>query len=82
MNHARDMSELHALARDKLVKVFGAERGEKLLSELLSELRIAAIRTPDDLAAAGEALKSRGQFEAAIGGLLAVQAAMRKSRAV
>ncbi len=71
------MSELHALVVEKLTRVFGTSRASALLSQVLAELELAAVVTPDDLRRVGEALQRRGGFEAAAGAMFVVQATMR-----
>ena len=68
---------LHALAADKLTRVFGPRRGAELLGEVLAETGVARIATVDDLRRVAEALQRRGGFEATTGALLSVQATLR-----
>lgn len=73
-----DDRSLHALALEKLTRVFGPRRGAELLGEVLAELGLDAVRSADDLARVGEALQRRTGFEATTGALLSVQATLRR----
>ena len=68
------------LARAKLTRVLGPERGAKIYAEVLAELALDELRTADDLHAFGERLSSRRGFEAAVGSLLAVDAILRGAK--
>jgi len=70
--------ELHAIAHDKLTRVFGRERGEELLTSVLLEAKLKRIDTTDDLLRVADALKKRGGFIATTGVILEVQAMMRR----
>lgn len=70
-------SELDELARSKLVKVLGPERGPRVLGIALAGLSLASIATPDDLYAVSERLVAMGGMEAAVGALLGVAAVIR-----
>jgi hypothetical protein len=71
------MPELHSLVVDKLTRVFGASRASELLAQVLKELELDIVGSPDDLRRVGEALQRRGGFEAAAGAMFVVQATMR-----
>ncbi len=68
------------LARAKLARVLGPERGAKIYAEVLAELGLDDLRTADDLHAFGERLSSRRGFEAAVGSLLSVDAILRGAK--
>ena len=69
--------DLHALVVQKLSKVFGASRARELLGDVLRETGLERVVSIDDLVRVAEALQTRGGFEATVGAMLAVQAAMR-----
>lgn len=62
---------------EKLTRVFGATRANELLAQVLAELELREIATPDDLMRVGNALQRRGGFEATTGAMFVVQATMR-----
>jgi hypothetical protein len=68
---------LGELARAKLVKVLGPERGERVFRETLDELALDELATPDQLYAFSERLGTLGGIEAAVGALLGVAAVVR-----
>ncbi len=68
---------LRDLAREKLTRVLGPAKGQRLYEEVLVEAGLAEIVTPDDLYAFSERLSRRGGFEAAVGGMLGVAAVLR-----
>jgi hypothetical protein len=74
-----EYTELEELALSKLSAVLGAERGRVLLDRML-EKGDFRLRSPEDLARLGRMLQDLGGFEAALGGMLGVQAAMRSAR--
>ena len=78
MAEADSIPELHALVVQKLSKVFGESRAAELLANMLGDLRLARIESVDDLVRLSDALQRRGGFEATVGAMLGVQAAMRR----
>lgn len=68
---------LSELARAKLVKVLGPERGRRVYEDTLRALSLEAIDSPDRLYAFSEHLVTRGGIEAAVGALLGVAAVIR-----
>jgi hypothetical protein len=68
------------VARQKLSRVLGPARGATLMGEVLAEIGVAALATPDDLMRFARALSRRGAFEGAVGAMLGVQAAMAGGR--
>ena len=68
---------LEELARSKLVKVLGPDRGQRVYGETLRELELAGIDSPDALYAFGEYLTRQGGIEAAVGAMLGVAAVVR-----
>lgn len=70
-------SELDELARSKLVKVLGPERGARVFESTLAGLALPSIATPDHLYALSEKLVAMGGMEAAVGALLGVAAVIR-----
>ena len=71
------MPPLHLLVVEKLTRVFGAARANELLAQVLAELELHEVATPDDLMRVGNALQRRGGFEATAGAMFVVQATMR-----
>lgn len=70
-------SALSELARGKLARVLGPERGERLYCETLRALAAERIDSPDVLYAFGQHLVKRGGIEAAVGAMLGVAAVVR-----
>jgi hypothetical protein len=68
---------LAQLALEKLVRVLGPARGRRLFDDVLAELGLERLATPDDLYAFGQRLGARGGFEAAVGSLIEVAAVVR-----
>jgi hypothetical protein len=75
-----DESPLLALARAKLHRLCGVERGETLLREALSEAGLETVRSPDDLGAVAAHLIERGGFAQAVGYTLQFQATLHGAR--
>lgn len=69
------------LARSKLARVLGAERGRRVFEEILAEAKLERIASADDLHAFADRLVARGGIEAGVGGLLAVAAVVRGASA-
>lgn len=74
-----DAPSLHDHALAKLARVFGAERGERVARQILQEIGLSELRTPDDLMRFGAALEALGGYEAAIGAMLRLHARICKS---
>ena len=66
-----------ALAKGKLTRVFGPERGSRVFESTLSGSHLSRLRTPDDLYRFAEHLAKSGGIESAVAGLLSVAAVMR-----
>ncbi|MDP3220422.1 MAG: hypothetical protein Q8S73_40385 [Deltaproteobacteria bacterium] len=69
------------LALDKLTRVLGAEKGRRVYGDVLSDAGLTEILTADDLYVFSEHLSRLGGFEAAVGGLLGVDAVLRGASA-
>lgn len=74
---ASSEGSLSELARAKLVKVLGPERGRRVYEDTLRALSLEAISSPDLLYAFSEHLVAKGGIEAAVGALLGVAAVIR-----
>jgi hypothetical protein len=72
--------ELHGIVEAKLIKVFGPERASALLRSVLPQMKLEKIETTDELARLAELLEARSGFEATIGTVLSVMAAVRRSQ--
>lgn len=70
------VSEFHGIAFAKMSRVLGAERAQRLLSEILGALDLR-LETADDLLSFANELSKRGGFEGAVGAMLSVRALMR-----
>lgn len=70
-------SEVEELALSKLSRVLGAANGRRIFDEVLRQMGVKRLVTPDDLYAFADALTRQGGFEGAVGGLLGVTAVMR-----
>ena len=70
--------ELHLLVESKLVKVFGEPKARALLTQVLTELELVRVASLGDLTRVAESLQRRGGFEATLGAMFAVDAAMRR----
>lgn len=77
---ASDGSYWHDLARQKLERVLGAKAGV-VIAEVLEELGVENLDTPEHLVRFGEALARRGGFMAALGTSLQTQAMLHQTRA-
>lgn len=73
-------SAIAQLTRDKLVKVLGADKAERVAREVLDEIGLPELATADDLLRFARALEKRGGFESALGAMLSVQAVLRGAR--
>jgi hypothetical protein len=69
-------TEWNAVAFTKLTNVLGDGAGRRLMAEVLDDLGIDVLRSPDDLVAFADALRPRGGFAGALAGLLSLHAAM------
>lgn len=63
-------------ARDKLVRVLGAEKAEQALRLALHGAGLTAVRSPDELFRLSQAIERMGGFAATVGALLALHAVM------
>ncbi len=75
-------SPWHAVAREKLVRIFGPLRGEQLLRDVLQELGLETIASVNDLAAVGDRLSAMGGFVGSLGVVLKTHASLRGGRTV
>lgn len=66
----------YEVARAKLVRVFGDDRGQALLDKAVTQAGLKTISTPDELLAVARALESYGGIEGAVGAMLSVSALM------
>jgi hypothetical protein len=73
-------SRFLSIARSKLHRICGPERGEELLREALATAGLDAVRTADDLDALADALIDRGGFVEAVGYALQFQATLQGAR--
>jgi hypothetical protein len=64
-------------ALDKLTRVLGRERAQRVYRETMTSAALTDIHTPEDLHAFGQQLSTCGGFEAAVGGMLSVAAVLR-----
>jgi two-component system, OmpR family, sensor histidine kinase VicK len=67
-----------ALARDKLSRVFGAERAEGLFERLLGEMGMGDLRTMADLDQFAKGLRARGGVEGAVGAALSTHMLLQR----
>ena len=70
------MSDWSAIAREKLTRVLGATKGATVFDATMLGLGMFDLATADDLYAFSQELTKLGGYEAAVGGLLSVQAAI------
>jgi len=71
----------HELAHSKLARVFGAEKAQKLVDEIVADGGLSEIASAQDLLVFSVALKKRGGFESTVGAMLALQAVLRGAKA-
>jgi len=79
------MSEVNyfrELAHSKLALVFGDDKAERLVREVVAEGALAEILTAQDLLLFSDELKKMGGFEATVGSMLGLQAVLRGAVAV
>ena len=67
--------KFHQLALTKMTRVLGAQRGHRLMQQILESLRIE-LQGPDELLRFAAELSKLGGFEGALGAMLSVQAVM------
>ncbi|MDQ3365296.1 MAG: hypothetical protein M3680_07710 [Myxococcota bacterium] len=70
-------SQLTELARSKLIKILGAEQGERVFFATLLTMQRDELTTADDLYEFAELLSAKGGIEAAVGALLGMAAVVR-----
>ena len=70
-----------ALAREKLERVLDPERAPVIIDEILGELGLETLDSPEQLALFGERLARRGGFLAPLGTSLQIQAGLHRTRA-
>ena len=71
-----EATDWHAVALERLVKVFGAREADELMRAVNRELGIDRVRSAEDLRRFSAALGKRGGFAAAVGGMLGLHAAI------
>lgn len=76
-----DAPSLHDAALQKIRRIFGSERGQRLADEILDNLGIAVILTADDLRGFATRLALLGTFEGAVAAMLRVHAVMSEAKA-
>jgi hypothetical protein len=64
-------------ALEKLTRVLGGDRAQRIYLETLERSGLSDIRTAEDLDAFGQQLSTRSGFEAAVGEMLSVAAILR-----
>lgn len=64
------------IAREKLCSVLGREQGEAVMAQVMKELGLTALATPDDLHRFAQHVARREGFTAAVGALLSLHAVM------
>ena len=69
------------LAREKLERVVGRVRAPLLVDEILRELGLVSLDSPEQLALFGEHLARRGGFLTPLGTSLQTQAMLHRTRA-
>lgn len=69
-----------ALARVKLQRICGEDRGQALLTEAMAEAGLRALLSADDLAKVADVLIKRGGFVQAVGFALQFQAILHGAR--
>lgn len=69
------------LARAKLERVVGHARAPALVDEILRELQLDNLESPEQLALFGEHLARRGGFLSPLGASLKTQALLHRTRA-
>lgn len=79
MTRAAD-SRWSALARTKLHRICGIDRGEALLRDALATAGLEELRSPDDLATIARVLVAQGGFVEAVGHALQFQATLHGAR--
>jgi len=72
-----DATYFHDLALSKLALVFGFEKAERLVREVVADGGQTEILNAQDLLIFSGTLKQRGGFEATVGAMLGLQAVLR-----
>lgn len=73
---------VETLAREKMSRVLGASRAQKLFAEIMAEIGLAQLSTPENLLVFSRALSRRPAFEGTVGTMLVVAAVLRGARDV
>lgn len=69
-----------ALAREKLERVLDPARAPAIIDEILGELGLETLDSPEQLALFGECLSRRGGFLSPLGTSLQIQARLHRTR--
>ncbi|MBA3500220.1 MAG: hypothetical protein M4D80_09930 [Myxococcota bacterium] len=69
------------IATEKLERVLGPERAPAIIDEILRELGLDTLESPEQLALFGQRLARRGGFLSPLGASLQIQASMHQTRA-
>ena len=77
-----DPNYFHDLAHSKLALVFGDEKAQRLVREIVADGGLAEISSAQDLLVFSEALKKLGGFESTVGAMLGLQAVLRGASAI
>ena len=77
-----DANYFHDLAHSKLALVFGDEKAQRLVREIVAEGGLAEISNAQDLLIFAAELKKRGGFESTVGAMLGLQAVLRGANAI
>lgn len=72
---------LETLAAEKMTRVLGTTRAQKLFAEIMEEIGLEKLSTPEELLKFAKALSLRPGFEGTVGNMLAVTAILRGARA-
>lgn len=71
---------LHDSAMQKMLRIFGADRGERLANEILGDLGIVVVATAGDLRRFAARLELHGTFETAVAAMLRVHAVISETK--
>lgn len=67
-------SEIHIHAVERMRRIFGTYRADRIVQAVLADLQLASLATANDLLEFGAQLERRGGLEAAVGAMMRVQA--------